>query len=253
VAPVEGDCEQQPVDTLMGEMSRLRGRNVVARADRAAEFGLDNPGYRVDVTIQPPKPPDAASQSAEEASVPDPEPVTYSVSLSERDGKVYAMRGAGFTICEVDAKVLNDLKAEFLETVVFKFEPSQAIGLGVQGDATFRFTKEGDDWVLAGEASFPSDANKIREYMTELKNLRLNRYAAYQNADMAQFGLAEPMLRIGITKQDGTEQTLMLSAKGPEDGGSYAAISTQPDRVFVLKPDVVTKLRKAVADFRKAN
>ncbi len=251
-APIEGACEQQPVETLVNELSRLRGRSVAAKADRAAEFGLDNPAYRVDVTVRPPKPPPAADEGVEQASIPDPEPVTYSLALGEHGGKAYAMRVPGFTICEIDAKVLNDLKAEFLEARLFSFEPSDATGLAVDAEADFQFTKKADDWVLSGEESFPTDAGKIREYLTELKNLRVHRYVAYQNADLDSLGLATPQTRITVAGQDGSEQSLSISSAGPQDGGSYASFSVHPDRAFVIKPDAVTKLRKQLTDFQRS-
>lgn len=249
-APVQGVCEQQPADALAGELSRLRGRRVVAKADRAADYGLTAPAYRISVTIQPPKPPPAADATVEQATVPDPEPVTYAIALSEQGGKTYAMRIPGVTICEVDAKVLNDARAEFLDCRVFDIEPSQVTALGVTATASFRFSKQGDRWVLAGEESFPSDAKKITDYLTELKNLRLHRYAAYQNADLEQHGLIKPLFEVAVTRPDGSVTSLAVSSAGPADGGSYANLSTSPDRVFVLKPDVVTKLKKAVTDFR---
>lgn len=264
-SPVQGASEATAVNNILSDLSNLRGRRVVALASESASFGLDKPAVKVTTTVQPPAKPtttrpaasqpasDAADSGAEDATVePSPQPTFHTVLLSRHDGKVYAMKSGGATICEVDGKVLDDLEAELLDTRVMSLEPSQGRRLSFSGETTFAFEKQGDQWTLVGEASFQTDPAKITEIMTALSDLRAKHYTVYLGADLSKYGLDHPKTVIGIEADDDQKVSLLISAQGPADGGRYGCISTKNDRVFVIKAEDLPKLQKKAGDFQKA-
>ena len=266
-SPVQGAGEATAVNNILSDLSNLRGRRVVALASQAASFGLDKPAVKVTTTVQPPAAPtptttgpaasqptsDAADGGAESTTAePNPQPAFHTVLLSRHDGKVYAMRSGGATICEVDGKVLDDLEAELLDTRVLSLEPSQGRRVSFLGETTFAFEKQGDQWTLEGEASFQTDPAKITEVMTALSSLRAKHYAVYLGADLSQYGLDRPKTVISIETDDGQKASLLISARGPADGGRYACVSAKNDRVFVIKAEDLAKLQKKAGDFQKA-
>ncbi len=255
------------MSNILSDLSNLRGRRVVALAAEAASFGLDKPTVKVTTTVQPPAKPaptttgpatsqptsDAAGSGAEGTTAePSPQPTFHTVLLSRHEGKVFAMKSGGATICEVDAKVLDDLEVELLDTHVLPLEPSQGRRVSFSGESTFAFEKQGDQWTLEGEASFQTDPAKITEVMTALNSLRAKHYAVYLGADLSKYGLDHPETVIGIETDDGQKTSLLISAQGPVEGGRYGCVSAKNDRIFVIKAEDLAKLQKKAGDFQKA-
>lgn len=253
--PVEGPTEEAAVNNVLNNLSNLRGRRVVGRADEAAKFGLAKPVVQAAVTVQPPASPSPvartqpSSQPTPEAALPPP--VIHTVKVARHDGAVYAMTSGGETICEVDPKVLDDLVAELFDTRVATLEPSQARKIDVKGPSSFAFRKDGDDWRLVGEPTFAADAAKITELFTALRDLRAGQYPRYAGANPADYGLDKPEITITAETEGAEPVTLLISARGKGAGDRYAAVASAPGRVFVLKAEDLPKFTKQLSDFRK--
>ncbi|MFH1419911.1 MAG: DUF4340 domain-containing protein [Planctomycetota bacterium] len=263
-SPVQAKAEIAAVNNILSDLSNLRGRRVVGKADEAARYGLQTPAVRATITVEsPPKPKTATSQpSSASASAPATAPaetvedkpgppVVYTVLLSRHDGQVYAMLDGGATICEVDAKILEDLEAELLDTLIAPVQSDEVIRLACRGDTKFTFEKDDDEWRLEGEPSFQTDGAKIKTALTAIQNLQADRYVRYSGADPAEFGLEQPAIVVEVQTTSGDVVSLLISSRGPEAGGQYASTSTTPDRVFVLKAADVATFRKQVQDFHK--
>jgi hypothetical protein len=246
-SPIQAVPEDASVNNVLGDLAALRGRRVVGSAPEASKFGLDKPTITAIVSVDAPAPP-ATSQPTPPPAIP---PARYSVMLSRRDNLTYAMVGGGDKICEVDAKVYDDLDAEMLKTTIAQFEPSQVSRLSMSGDANFVFEKNGENWRLSGEESFAVDPAKVTEFLTALHDMHARKFVQYSGADLKKSGLDRPERTIGWTGGDGEATTLKIASKGPSPGEAFATISTAPDRVFALKVEDVLKLRKKVQDFQK--
>lgn len=256
VSPIEGRAEAEAVIAILKDLAHLRGRRVAGLASEAADFGLDSPAVEVMVTVdgrarplpttQPADQEDPAAEAAlEPASV-------YIVRLGRHDGKVYAMAATGSTICEVDGKVLDDLEAELFDTRVAELDSSQVLSVAVSAGESFTFEKKDDDWTLAGEPSFATDAAKVTEVCDALRDLRAKRYIRYSQADPAAYGLSQPAVVVTAQSDDGAVLTLTVSAEGPGGGDRYAVVSAAQDRVFVLSADDVAKFERGIEHFEKA-
>ena len=261
VAPVAGKAESKAVENILTDLSNLRGRKVVGGIAEAAAFGLDKPTVRATVVVQPPPKPKPApttqptTESAPETEEPPPPPVSYTVLLARQGDKAYAEVPDGQIICEVDAKVLDDLQAELLDTVIATIDPAQGrrLAFSFAAEGSFSFEKKGNDWTLAGEASFAADPAKVTAVFEGLRDLRAKRYVQYTApAAPAAFGLDKPVLVLTAQAEGGEPITLSISAIGPDGGDRFAAVATAPDRVFVIKAADVAKFAKKVQDFQKA-
>ncbi|MFQ5424710.1 MAG: DUF4340 domain-containing protein [Phycisphaerae bacterium] len=258
-SPVTGVVDQPAMTAVESDLTALRGRRVVALADQAARYGLDKPAIRATLTsLTPPELPTTqpasrpTSQPTQEPPKPKPPIIDTLLVNRHTDGKVYAMVEGGRTICEVDAKVFDDLNAELLDTKVLPVEPSQVIGLAYGAENAFEFTKTGDRWSLKGEASFQIDVTKITGVLNALRDMRAMQYVRYKDAKPEAFGLDAPAVELTVWRESGDAVALKISAKGPPEGGRYAMVSSTAGRVFVVKPEDVDKLAKKVADFHKA-
>lgn len=263
VAPVTGAAEAAAVNDILADLSGLRGRKVVGAVTEAPGFGLDKPSVQVTVTIQPPpkpKPPATTQPTTEPASQPVeetleiPPPIQHTVLLARQGDKVYATTVGGQTICEVDAKVLEDLEAELLETSVATIDSTKAQRLSYGGAGSFAFEKKGNEWTLVGESSFAVDPAKVTPVFDALRDLRADRYVQYTApVQPAAYGLETPAVVLTAQAEGGEPITLMISAAGPGGDDRFASVSTAPERVFVLKAADATKFIKQVQDFQKGS
>lgn len=261
--PVQGKAEMAAVNNILSDLSNLRGRRVVGAAADVAEFGLDRPDARVCVTVESPPMPKAPpttqtsqpaeSQPAEPELQEAPPPVEHRVLLSRHDGKVYAMLEGGATICEVDAKVMQDVEAELFDTRVTSFLPEKAVRLAVKGEETFEFSKNSENlWILDGEASFQTDPAAMTSFLGAVRDVRASRFVAYVGANPAQYGLDQPAIRVTADLEDGGTVSISISGSGPAEGGRYAMMASAPDRVFVIGDEDYAKFNKTIRDFHKA-
>lgn len=250
--PVQGPTEALAVNNVLNDLSQLRGRRVVGRAEDRVKFGLDKPIVKVSVTVQPPpkpRPPTTSSQPVPEE--PLPPPIVRTVLVTRHQDSVYAMAPDGKTICEIDPKVIDDLVAELYDTKVATLEPSQGRKLTVGGASPFSFRKDGDQWRLVGEPTFEVDPAKITEMFTALRDLRAGQYVRYSGAKPADYGLDKPEYTITAETEGGEPVQLLISSRGKGQGDRYAAMAAVPGRVFLLKAADVSKFTKKLSDFRK--
>ena len=245
LSPVEGKAEFPAVESILADLSALRGRRVVASADQAAEYGLGDAAMRVTITVTPPAPP-----AAEDATPVVPSPQIHVLRIVRHGGLVYGMKEGAAIICEIDAKVLNDLEAELLNTDVLAVDPSLVRSIRYDGHQEFAFEWKDDAWKLVGEATFPTDRAKITALLDTLRDLRATKYIRYSGASPADFGLDQPAITITATDEAAREHKLMISGRIAAEGGRYASSGEHPDRVFLIKPDDFTQLSRGVTDFQ---
>ncbi|MBX3395124.1 MAG: DUF4340 domain-containing protein [Phycisphaerae bacterium] len=246
-APVSGRAELGNVTRILADLSALRGRSVVALANEAANYGLTDTATKAVIHLQPPTP------STQPTDALEPQPIVETVRVARHAGLIYAMREGGATICEIDALVANNLDAELLDTNVFVIEPAKIRKLAFEGGAPFTFEFNGDAWKLVGEATFAVDANKVTPVLATLRDLKASRYVKYSDAELAQYGLDAPELTIRVTDDTDHVSNLMISPRGPADGGRYAMSSIAPNRVFVINAEDIAKLIVKVTDFQRAS
>lgn len=258
-SPVAGRAEETAVNNILTDLSNLRGRRVVGTAAEAAAYGLDRPVVRAVLTVQPPPkmppPPTTQSATTEPAGpvLPEPQPpVNHIVLVARQAGKTYAMMLGGGVVCEIDAKVLDDLEAELLETAVTSLDAAKVRSFSIAAEDRFVFEKKGSDWQLAGEPSFATDATKVTTALDALRDLRVQRYVKYAGANPAEFGLDQPPIVVTVQIEGAEPIVLHISAKGASEKDRYASVSTAPGRVFTIKAEDATKFAKGVLDFRKA-
>lgn len=247
--PIEGPAEVSAVQAILTDLAFLRGRKVVALASDAAKYDFENPIVRATIVVQTPPP--ASQPTSDAADQLPPSPTTHALRVTRIDGVTYAMAEGSPTICEVDPKVLDDLKAELFDRKVVDIQPTQCGKLTVRGRSTSVFDKDGDTWTLVGEPTFSVDPAKVTALLTDLQALRAERYARYRGANLAEFGLDQPAVSISVASEQGQETTIMISDRGPTPSERYAATAQNAGRVFVIKAEDAAKFSKEVADFQK--
>lgn len=247
-SPIDAAADNASVNALLKELSSLKGRAVVASADRRNEFGLMQPQYTLELTVTRPAP--TTMPAGDDVEPPAPE--TIVLFASRHGGKRYAMLQNGDFIYEVEEKLIADLDAEYLDTQILSFDAAKVNAVSfTTPDGSFRFVRNGEKWTLEGESTFQVGKPKLDAVVNALSTLKAKRYTAYENAEATALGLAAPQLRIRVDLADDSTHELVISSIGPNAADRYAQLAAQPGRAFVLEGTDVTKFDKRAADFKK--
>jgi hypothetical protein len=184
------------------------------------------------------------------ATVP-PTPTTIRLLFAKKADAVYAKRDDQPVIYQIDTAVYDKLNAEYHAGGLFTFDQNQVKSVTLQSpDAGLQgFSKEGPTaWKYSVEPDLPIDANKLKNYLVQLKDLKPARYAAYSASDLATFGLDQPQYELTVTLDDGKKERMRVTAKNPTGGGHFAVMNESHD-VFILPGDSLARFAIKPADF----
>jgi len=278
--PVAAEADGDAVNDLLGDLSALKASQIAGEGDLAA-FGLDKPELTVAVTVQPPPPETrptttsaATTTTAATATTratttaaslpathpvptrPAPPPARYVLNVSKKNDKVYAALPDGKLVYELPDSTYNHLRAEMHDRKPLKFETSQTVGVEVVGgdvEKPLKFSKKDDKWTYTPDPHLAVDEQKVKDLLTALHDLKVERYESYAATDLKPFGLDRPALTVAVTLEGNKTLTMRLSA-ADKDGKRKAALDAEPGKikVFVVTKDDVEKFVKKVGDFAKA-
>jgi hypothetical protein len=183
---------------------------------------------------------------------PAPEPIVHRVTLSRRDGNVYAMVDARELVYQVNAKVYDDVTAEMLDRSVTSYKVDDVTALSIiRPKDRVDLAKRSNDWDYVTDPTVDIDEEKVKEILNALRDLKAVRFVEYDApADaLATYKLDAPALQVIATVAMGEAVRLNVSAVGPDApaGARYATI-VGSKRVFVLTSEALKKLNKTLED-----
>lgn len=261
-APTSGELRPDRAKKLVDALANLRAESVLEESGQPSAFGLEDPAMEVTITVQPPstyriepetdQPASDESAKAEGAKEKEPGtgepkpvkpievkalPISVKLSVAEHDGKVVAKRVDRATIYRLGDAPYADLSAELRTADVFSFDDKKVAAFSVRdGDQTHKFERKNDRWTYAAEPDLPLDKKKVDDLLLRIRDLKTERYVAFERADRARFGLDQPTREVALTFDDGATLTLQVSAKSSltdADAGFYAGFADRPE-VFLL-------------------
>jgi hypothetical protein len=263
-SPTPASVRVDEAEKLVTSLASLKAESIVAQQDEISAFGLHEPAIRVSLTMA------NTEESAARAS-------ESKLAIAQHDGKIFAFRGDGSPIYELNKAVFDQLTAEFRTAEGVEFESKDVDRLTLKsGDESNSFVRKNGNWVFESEPDLPIDSAKIDKILTELKAIKPDRFAAYASDQLAPYGLEEPHyeLSIALNKQvqsDAKTITLSVSEKSvshqsvaspptPADPAKPApsqsttagfAMLSDREGVFLLNSDTVKKIFRALGDLEK--
>ena len=271
-APVPGEANLEQVNKLISLLSNLRAGKLIEVADpqQLADYRLDEPQVRLSYTFLPPQvfkiepqQPDEETEAPEEGQSVDSPPEstatpyqppaeTYELAVSRKDAKVYLTRAESEQIVYViGAGVMDDLLAEYRQTDLFSFEPSQVSAVMLtDGDDTQGFRNTDSGWQYVPERDIPIAAKTVTNYLLRIKNLNAVRFADYAAADFVPYGLDTPRLTLTIEVEGATLPALEVSARTTDAGERFARLADD-SAVFLLPPDALERIRINIEEFEQ--
>jgi len=160
------------------------------------------------------------------------------------------LAGLGAYLYFVEAK--REDKPEKPKEKVFALDKAKVKELTLlpSGGEAIRLVKEGSNWTMAAPKAFPADGPAADSLVSTLESLEIDEVAAASAPRLADFGLENPKLTVGVLLQGATEpMKLLLGEKLADGSGIYAKLPTQP-RVFTIPAYVEGSLNKKPFDLR---
>jgi len=228
-APVQADPKVGFVTDRLDDLKDLEAETVLAATDDAAHWNLQEGELAVTVTLEPektePTPQDEAGETKEEskeekAAEPDAgQPIEHTLILAHHEkAKVVGRVQGRDLIYRLPLSLLKDLASEPLpDEVVEDLYRGDVRRLEVAaGDARVRLVKVDDDWFRTDEAGRPDQEvakTTVEDVIDAAIDLKAARWAVYEAADPAAFGLETPAVRLTLTDKTDEQTTVLLSAK----------------------------------------
>jgi hypothetical protein len=174
----------------------------------------------------------------------------------ENDKKeIYLQRGGQPTVYTVRDWVLRDLKktpADFRDKTVIAFDRDKVSAVELtRKDGSHAKLVHGADkqWQVEGAQGKAAETT-IAQYLTDLHDLKGYEIAADQPADLAPFGLDQPLLTVSVLGEGNTAVGTALLGTHDKDGKKeYTAMLQGGPTVFLVRDYLFTRLDKQPQDF----
>lgn len=225
VQPIEAAPNVEKVHELMGRLRNVEAARNLAAADKAADFGLDDPAIRVTVKAE------AAGGEMRE----------FSLLIAERDGKHVGMVAGGKLIFDVDPALVSGLAVALDGAAWADFNKDQATRLEIRGpNVELNLNRLGDEWTADKADGLNVNAMRVRWLLSDLAEIEPAAVVRYKTDNLLPYHLDQPEWRIRV-KGLTFDRTFLVGGNGP--GGRYATVEGS-GRVVILDLKDVEKLAK---------
>jgi hypothetical protein len=143
-------------------------------------------------------------------------------------------------------------KSETQKEKVFSLDKTKvkALTLAPSGSETVKLVKDGGAWRMTEPTVVAADSSAVESILSSLETLEMAQVAVEQATNLADFGLAEPKLKLTV-EREGTAGSLELLLGGPTpDSGSLFAKTPDKPRVFTIASYLESSLNKKPFDLR---
>jgi len=122
------------------------------------------------------------------------------------------------------------------------------IAIHKKGQADVVLAKSGGTWRITAPKALEADPSSVSGVVSTVSTLTAERLVDDKATDLAQYGLADPVLAVEVTSQDKTRK-LLLGDTTVNGSANYVALAGDP-RVFTIATYVKSSLDKTANDLR---
>ncbi len=252
-APIQAKADAQKVTQISSALKNLRATRFASEQASEADlqrFGLDHPGYTVQLTL--------GKEMAEK---------TLILSAQKEGGQehVYAKQASQAWVAEVPSTILKDLDASVMDLrdkTILSFKQADARGLAfTAAKGTFTVERKQhsadggvsqDDWTITSPTLGPAKRWKLSSLLSTLETLKGASIVSEKAtaADLANDGLDKPVKTATVFGDGGKELAKLLVGKTA--GSKVYAKSAADDRVFEVDSYRFSQLPNDVSDLAEA-
>lgn len=233
----QGDAHQ--IKNLLNAVRAQRIRDFVEETpDDLSLYGLDQPTIVVTVQLGKERPP-------------------WTLRLGSAQGKTayHAQKNKTGNVFTVGTGLFNTLSKNplsFMDKTLMAIEDNEVARITIrhalQTVQAIRRDDQGTvQWVLEGADSASANTAAINSLLFDLKDARVAEFV--QQGNLKIFGLDVPQKELRITKNDGSEESILLG-RANGSGGQYFASRSRDQTVFLLDAETVNKLFRSANDLQ---
>jgi len=253
-SPLEAGTDADNVNKILDHLSLLQATKIDA-LDKTVPDKYAKAGKVVEVSFSTTSAPAESRPSAESApaSGPATKPVlpTYSVRIASIGGKSFAwlIGQTPAAVGEFEASLYEAFaSAELRDRTVWKVDPANVEAIHIaSGAKTLTLRRDGENWTSPDDRYVKIDAEKIKTFLDDLKDVKAERFVTHRGPHAKKFGLDASRVVVRLTPAEGEPLRLAVSTRG-EAGMLYAA--AEAPGVFLLKAEAADKLTKTLKDFK---
>jgi hypothetical protein len=174
----------------------------------------------------------------------------------ENENKQLFVKGSGQpTVYLVSDWVLRDIDKsvnDFRDKTVLAFDRDKVTAVEVtrRDGSHYRLVRSNQEWRIEGAGNGKPSQTAITQYLSDLRDLVGYEIVADNPADLAQFGLDRPLLRVGLIGENAQPVGTILLGTRPSDAApkEYTAMTEGGPTVFKIRDYQFTRLDKQASD-----
>ena len=117
------------------------------------------------------------------------------------------------------------------------------------GDAVQLVKNDAGKWQIVAAKPLRADQNEVSSMLSTLSSLSSDRLIDEKAGNLADYGLAQPSIEVGVTEKDKKTYKVLIGDSTPAGNAAYVALAGDP-RVFTLANYAKTSLDKTAKDLR---
>ena len=236
--PIRADA--QAVDDLIFGIDSLEAVAFVdAPVQNLASYGLMSPSIEV-----------AFTQRSQE------KPAVLHIGNSTTDGTVYVKAEHSDQVARVERSLIDKIAmgaAWLRDKQVLNFHIDDAIRLTFHGETSLTCQRLGTNWRLTAPVKEEANNAEVNAIIYELDDLRAD---AYVRNDLALAdaitGFRTPQMQLTVELRNQKVYTLQVGNPEEASGRFYARLQHEPNLIFLLKAELVPKLKTTLTRLRAA-
>lgn len=121
------------------------------------------------------------------------------------------------------ARELFQLSSEDIRTVEYQSKK-----------ASLSFEKDGKNWKLAKDKSFPLDQDKITDMVDEMTGVSADKTVTTDCDDLTRYDLDKPQLTVAVTDKSGKKTKIYVGMESLSGGGRYAYCDGDEKKIYLI-------------------
>ena len=234
IEPLRTEADNGAVKNLVNRLQSLEFRRIVdEKPADLAKYGLSSPEIRVEIK---------GGVNEDTIELGNRGPIGATLYLKKKSSPRI------FLVDSSLKSLLNKGLFDLRERRIISCDRNQVEKIDlVYPDRELQLEQKDLKWKISKPAAFPADESEINRILTELINLKADKFIVEKLEDPARYGFNRPQLLVTLALKD--KKTVAFRIGAPAEGGIYAN-RVGGDPVYLLDSQVLGKLTKNVNDFR---
>jgi hypothetical protein len=249
VAPKEYNADKAKMVSLLSKVKNSSIKEFIEEnPENLAQYGLDQPTNTLSLLIGD----DNTQKTLLLGNTDQTKKGVYAKYEAARNVFLVPM-----DLAEEFPKKLNDLRDRTL--LAFNDNGIQKIELRSSAEtvvlerilsATEEKGKQEEQWKISQPGEFKADSSKVRELLSDAKDLKIEQFISDEPGDLSPYGLNPPQITLNLWEKDqANPRQLLLGNSDVKKTGIYAKLGDQ-DSLVLVKPDVLEQFKKTAFDLR---